>query len=120
MNTSGRIFVWATAASLLPLVPAAAQESGAGSIEALHLLFEASRLAYADRNEYLADNEKLAGEDGLSPAEVIAGLLNPAYLDARAELIDPMKAAENVEAGDPSAFAPTLNSVSFWKMSGLM
>ena len=33
MNTSGRIFVWATAASLLPLVPAAAQESGAGSIE---------------------------------------------------------------------------------------
>jgi len=33
MNTSGRIFVWATAASLLPLVPAAAQDSGAGSVE---------------------------------------------------------------------------------------
>ncbi|WP_428407873.1 gamma-glutamyltransferase [Hyphococcus sp.] len=79
--------------------------AGAGSIEALHLLFEASRLAYADRNEYLADNEALAGEEeGLAPAAVIAGLLNPAYLDARAALIDKTKAAETVEAGDPSQF----------------
>lgn len=77
--------------------------AGAGSVEALHLLFEASRLAYADRNEYLADNEHLS-EEGLSPEAVIAGLLNPAYLEARAALIDKAMAAESVEAGDPSAY----------------
>lgn len=78
--------------------------AGAGSIEALHLLFESSRLAYADRNQYLADNEQLTGE-GLSTAAVVSGLLNPPYLEARSALIDPAKAADSVEAGDPSAFA---------------
>lgn len=78
--------------------------AGAGSIEALHLLFEASRLAYADRNEYLADNKHLS-DGGLSPEAVIAGLLNPAYIDARAALIDRAKAAETVAAGDPSQYA---------------
>ena len=91
--------------------------AGAGSIEALHLLFEASRLAYADRNEYLADNEMLAGEDGLSPEAVIAGLLNTAYLDARAALIDPSKAAESVSAGDPSAFE-LADGAGKWKRYG--
>ncbi len=79
--------------------------AGAHSIEALHLIFEASRLAYADRSQYLADNEKLAEEGGLSAQEVIAGLLNPAYLAARAALIDRTKAAAEVVAGDPSQFA---------------
>ncbi len=91
--------------------------AGAGSVEALHLLFEASRLAYADRNEYLADNEMLAGEDGLSPDVVIAGLLNPAYLDARAALIDPAHAAENVTAGDPSAYTLE-DGAGTWKRYG--
>jgi gamma-glutamyltranspeptidase/glutathione hydrolase len=92
--------------------------AGAGSIEALHLMFEASRLAYADRNEYLADNVMLAGEDGLSPAAVIAGLLNPAYIDARAALIDRMKAAETVAAGDPSAYARD-EAAGQWKRYGV-
>jgi gamma-glutamyltranspeptidase/glutathione hydrolase len=91
--------------------------AGAGSVEALHLIFEASRLAYADRNEYLADNEMLAGEDGLSPEAVISGLLNPAYLDARAALIDPAHAAENVAAGDPSAF-DLADGAGAWKRYG--
>ena len=78
--------------------------AGAFSIEALHLLFEASRLAYADRNEYLADNKQLAEEGGLSPAQVISGLLSPGYLSMRSELIDPAKAAETVDAGDPSPY----------------
>jgi len=50
-----------------------------GSAEALHLFAEAGRLAYADRNHYLAD-----------PAfsvQPIDGLLAAGYLDARAGLI---------------------------------
>lgn len=79
--------------------------AGAGSVEALHLIFEASRLAYADRNEYLADNDKLDAASGLSSETIIAALLNPEYLAARSALIDPAAAAETVEAGDPSAYA---------------
>jgi gamma-glutamyltranspeptidase/glutathione hydrolase len=67
-------------------------------------MFEASRLAYADRNQYLADNQRLAEEGGLSPEQVIAGLLSPDYLAARSKLIQPEKAAEVVEAGDPSDY----------------
>ncbi|HEY5638223.1 MAG TPA: gamma-glutamyltransferase [Burkholderiales bacterium] len=51
----------------------------AASAEALHLFAEAGRLAYADRNQYIAD-----------PAFVpqpVEGLLDPAYLAARAGLI---------------------------------
>jgi gamma-glutamyltranspeptidase/glutathione hydrolase len=54
-------------------------QAAPGSVEAVHLFSEAGRLAYADRNQYIAD-----------PAFVpqpVAGLLAPAYLDARAELI---------------------------------
>ncbi|WP_411820825.1 gamma-glutamyltransferase [Hyphococcus formosus] len=78
--------------------------AGAGSIEALHLLFEASRLAYADRNRYLADNENLAKDGGLTAEQVVSGLLNPEYLADRSALIDPAKAAERVEPGDPSSY----------------
>lgn len=78
--------------------------AGAGSIESLHLLFEASRLAYADRNQYLGDLDQSSEEGGLTQEQVIAGLLNPPYLAARAALIDRNNAAENVEAGDPSKF----------------
>lgn len=92
--------------------------AGAHSIEALHLLFEASRLAYADRNQYLADNSMLGGEDGLSTADVISGLLNPAYLKARAGLIDPSKAAVGVEAGDPSQFEND-GSAGKWQKFGV-
>ena len=79
--------------------------AGAGSVEALHLIFEASRLAYADRNRYLADNDKLDETVGLSADAVVSGLLNPAYLADRAALIDPLAAAEEVDAGDPSAYS---------------
>ncbi|MBB5518055.1 gamma-glutamyltransferase [Amphiplicatus metriothermophilus] len=77
--------------------------AGADSIEAIHLLFEASRLAYADRNMYLGDLDHAAGD--LAPEAVIAGLLNPAYLAARAALISRARAMESVGAGDPSVYA---------------
>ena len=87
------------------LEPFNISNAGIMSVEALHLLFEASQLAYADRNQYLADNGLLAEQGGLSVEDVISGLLNPEYLSARAALINPTSAATDVTAGDPSSFA---------------
>lgn len=78
--------------------------AGPGSKESLHLIFEASRLAYADRARYLADQDQAAKAGGLTAEEVIAGLLDEDYVAARAALIDPAKAAATVEAGDPALF----------------
>lgn len=57
-----------------------------------HLIAEAERLAYADRNRYLADPDAVAIPDGL---------LDPAYLARRRALIDPAKAMARPEAGQP-------------------
>lgn len=57
-----------------------------------YLFAEASRLAYADRDAYFGDGDFVDVP--------VKGLLDPAYLDARAALIGP-KAAANVEAGKP-------------------
>ncbi len=59
---------------------------------ALHLIVEAEKLAYADRNLYLAD-----------PAfvPVPPGLTDPAYLASRRALIDATRAMERPEAGQP-------------------
>ena len=60
---------------------------------AAHLFVEAARLAFADRNLYVAD-----------PAFVrvpVKGLLDRDYLAARARLVDLRRAREKVEAGTP-------------------
>jgi gamma-glutamyltranspeptidase/glutathione hydrolase len=60
----------------------------------IHLIAEASRLAFADRNFYLAD-----------PAFVdapVGGLLSETYLAARAALIDGDAAMQNVAPGRPA------------------
>jgi gamma-glutamyltranspeptidase/glutathione hydrolase len=49
--------------------------------EAVHLFSEAGRLAFADRNLYVADSDFVAVN--------VAGLLDPAYLQQRAQLIGP-------------------------------
>ncbi len=62
-------------------------------VKRVHLVAEAMRLAYADRNQYLGD-----------PAFVkapVAGLLSPTYLHERAKLIDPDKAMATAEPGTP-------------------
>ena len=100
--SSGGVTVLQILAMLEPFDIAGA---GAFSIEALHLLFEASKLAYADRAEFLADNKHLAAEGGLTPAQVISGLLHPDYLNQRSSLIDPDAAMEGAAAGDPSPYA---------------
>jgi len=57
---------------------------------------EAQRLAYADRDQFVADNTVID-----VPLE---GMLNPAYLETRAALVDPASAAAEVTHGDPWAF----------------
>lgn len=59
------------------------------SPEALHLVVEATRLAYADRNEYLGDVSGVP----------IAKMLDKKYLKSRAALIDHGRTMLKVEAG---------------------
>jgi len=60
---------------------------------AAHLFVEATRLAFADRNKFVADPAFAR-----VPAK---GLLDAAYLAERAKLVDPAKAREKFEAGSP-------------------
>lgn len=67
-----------------------------GDIRALHLIAEASRLAFADRNRYVAD-----------PAFVqvpVTGLLSPAYLDQRRKLMSPDRSMGEVGPGVPPGY----------------
>ncbi|MCA1653802.1 MAG: gamma-glutamyltransferase family protein [Sphingomonadales bacterium] len=66
---------------------------GPNSPVAWHLIAESMRLAYADRDRYLADADYI-------PVPV-AGLMDPAYLAARSALISPDRTIANVTAGAP-------------------
>ncbi len=61
--------------------------------EAAHLLGEAGRLAFADRNAYVADPEFVS-----VPTR---GLIDPGYLTARAQLIDRDRVAAAPRPGNP-------------------
>jgi len=67
---------------------------GPGSLFSVHLFSEAGRLAYADRNQYLAD------PDFVKPPE---GLTDPAYLHERAALIKIDASMGRAKAGVPTA-----------------
>ncbi|HMA15044.1 MAG: gamma-glutamyltransferase [Bacteroidota bacterium] len=70
---------------------------GPGSPQAIHLVAEASRLAFADRGRFLADSDFV---------EVpLDALLDPAYLAARARLIDPAASMGEASPGLPSPLA---------------
>ena len=58
-----------------------------------HLFLEAQRLAYADRELYLADSDFVTVP--------VAGLLDPAYLAQRSALIDPARRLAEAQAGRP-------------------
>jgi gamma-glutamyltranspeptidase/glutathione hydrolase len=62
-------------------------------VDATHLLIEAEKLAYADRALYSADSDFV-------PVP-IRGMLDPAYLTARAQLIDIDRANPTPRAGNP-------------------
>lgn len=69
------------------------QDLRPASAEWAHLFAEAGRVAFADRNQYMADPD-FAGQP-------IAGLLDKAYLDGRAALVSREKALGVVEPGVP-------------------
>ncbi|MSP84180.1 MAG: gamma-glutamyltransferase [Alphaproteobacteria bacterium] len=88
--SSGGVAVLQILAGLEPFDMAALTPD---SPEADHLIAEASRLAFADRNRYLADSDFV-------PVPV-AGLLDPGYLAGRVALIDPTRSMGKVEPGSP-------------------
>jgi gamma-glutamyltranspeptidase/glutathione hydrolase len=61
---------------------------------AMHVIAEAQKLAYADRNRYLADPDFV---------QIPTGLLDEKYLSRRRSLIAPLRSAGRVEAGNPDA-----------------
>ncbi|WP_124949145.1 gamma-glutamyltransferase [Sulfuriferula thiophila] len=63
------------------------------STAAVHLISEAERLAFADRNVYLADDDFVNVP--------VAGLLDKHYLQQRASLINPLHAMGVAEPGIP-------------------
>jgi gamma-glutamyltranspeptidase / glutathione hydrolase len=69
------------------------QSSGSTTALGWHRLIEAQRLAYADRDVYVADDRYVAVP--------IKGLLDADYLKSRAALISDTAAMTKVEAGNP-------------------
>jgi gamma-glutamyltranspeptidase / glutathione hydrolase len=72
---------------------------GPNSAKAWHLIAESERLAYADRDKYLADAAFVRVP--------LAGLTDPAYLASRSALISPDRSMPSVTAGTPPG-APTV------------
>jgi gamma-glutamyltranspeptidase/glutathione hydrolase len=64
-----------------------------GSTQAVHLMSEAQRLAFADRNRY-------GGDERFVPVPVDA-LVDPAYLAARSQLIRPERSMTRAAPGQP-------------------
>ena len=63
---------------------------------AMHIIAEAEKLAFADRNRYIADPDYIA---------VPSGLTDDGYLAGRRRLIDPTKAMAKPEPGLPPGLA---------------
>ena len=69
-----------------------------------HLISEAMRLAYADRDTYVADPDVVDVP--------VAGLIDETYLRDRARLISPFRAAAAVAAGTPPGATPRTTAVA--------
>ncbi len=71
---------------------------GCNTPESIHLMVEAKKLAFADREAYMADPDWVDVP--------VAGMLSKQYAAERARLIDPERAAEVVGQGDPWSYQP--------------
>lgn len=77
---------------------------GRPSVLGVHLISEAERLAYADRDKYVADADFVA-----LPGGSLATLIDPGYLAGRAALISPQHSMGTAKPGDfgmPGAAPP--------------
>ncbi len=99
--SSGATTVFAIIGMLQRFPPATRSPN---SVQFAHLFAEASRLAFADRDTYVADPDFITVPT--------AGLIAPDYLAARAKLIDPHHAATTVSAGQP-AWPPKTTAQNF-------
>ena len=75
---------------------------GKDSPVAWHLFAESSRLAYADRDAYLADPDYVRVP--------VAGLTDPAYLAARSALIAPDRTMATIAPGQPAGAPPRMRA----------
>ena len=66
---------------------------GFGSPESIHLMVEAKKMAFADREAYVADPDYIDVP--------LAGMLSAEYAEERAAAIHRERASQNVAAGDP-------------------
>ena len=82
------------------------QKMGHNSADYLHVLTEAMKLAYADRDSYYADPTFVK-----VPA---TGLLSKDYAKQRASQIDMTRASAAQMAGDPLPFDDQVKSWAFW------
>ena len=71
---------------------------GCNTPESIHLMVEAKKLAFADREAYMADPDWVDVPT--------AGMLSKQYAAERAKLIDPARAAAEVGHGDPWSYQP--------------
>ncbi|MGV9673352.1 gamma-glutamyltransferase family protein [Gordonia sp. NPDC003504] len=74
---------------------AADRDGGRPNPAAVHLDNEAERLAYADRDKYIADPDFIP-----LPGQGVTTLLDPAYLRQRASLIQPNTSLGEAQPGD--------------------
>ncbi len=81
--------------------PAAGAEGGLPDAQAAHWITEAERLAFADRDRYVADPDFVP-----LPGGSVAALLDPDYLAARSRLIQDERSLGMAPAGTPLAAAP--------------
>ncbi len=68
------------------------------SADAVYMITEAERLAFADRNAYIADPDFVKVP--------VAGMLDPGYLEKRAKLISPDKSMGRAGPGAPAGVKP--------------
>jgi gamma-glutamyltranspeptidase/glutathione hydrolase len=82
------------------------QAMGHNSADYLHVIVEALKLAYADRDSYYADPEFVD-----VPA---TGLLSKEYAQQRAAEIDMSRASASFRAGNPLPFDPEVDAWPYW------
>lgn len=105
--SSGHIALMQILGLQAALAPASAADDSDG-VAALHTYIEASRLAFADRAQHIADPDFVA-----APGAGWASLLAPAYLAGRAALVGPRRMPQ-APAGEPAAVGSPGPSPGAW------